>query len=30
LIARELEILGPDRVYEEAIKAAGEIIAGKQ
>ncbi|MEN3330662.1 MAG: hypothetical protein V7641_27 [Blastocatellia bacterium] len=30
LIARELEILGPDRVYEEAIKAAGEMINSKQ
>jgi glucose-6-phosphate dehydrogenase assembly protein OpcA len=30
LIARELEILGPDRVYEEAIKAAGEMITSKQ
>jgi glucose-6-phosphate dehydrogenase assembly protein OpcA len=30
LIARELEILGNDRVYEEAIKAAGEMITGRQ
>jgi hypothetical protein len=30
LIARELEILGPDRVYEEAIKAAGEMCTGRQ
>jgi glucose-6-phosphate dehydrogenase assembly protein OpcA len=27
LIARELEILGPDRVYEEAVKMAGGMIA---
>ena len=26
LIARELELLGPDRVYEETVKAAGEMI----
>src|SRR5207244_5119762 len=27
LLARELEILGPDRVYEETVKAAGEMIS---
>jgi glucose-6-phosphate dehydrogenase assembly protein OpcA len=27
LIARELEILGPDRVYEETVKAAGGMIS---
>jgi glucose-6-phosphate dehydrogenase assembly protein OpcA len=26
LLARELEILGPDRVYEETVKAAGAMI----
>jgi len=30
LLARELELLGPDRVYEEAVKAAGEMIASRQ
>jgi len=30
LLARELEILGPDRVYEETVKAAGEMINSKQ
>jgi glucose-6-phosphate dehydrogenase assembly protein OpcA len=30
LIARELEILGPDRVYEATVKAAGEMISSRQ
>lgn len=30
LIARELEILGHDRVYEQAVQAAAEMISSKQ
>jgi glucose-6-phosphate dehydrogenase assembly protein OpcA len=30
LIGRELEILGHDRVYEQAVQAAAEMISGKQ
>ncbi|MGA9769092.1 MAG: glucose-6-phosphate dehydrogenase assembly protein OpcA [Blastocatellia bacterium] len=30
LIARELEILGHDRIYEQAVQAAAEMIGGKQ
>jgi glucose-6-phosphate dehydrogenase assembly protein OpcA len=30
LLARELEILGSDRVYEETVKAVGEMITSRQ
>ncbi len=30
LIARELEILGHDRIYEQAVQAAAEMISNKQ
>src|SRR6185503_14283949 len=30
LIARELEILGHDRIYEQAVQAAAEMINSKQ